>query len=480
MRHNPSFRWHVLPAVLLLCGPAIAATKVEVRVVPLSAASASGTSVAPPGPWAGPAHINQTFVAELWAKNVGDPLVGITGGTVDVQYTTSLADATTVTVDGSNFPLYQSGTIVEASGLVDDVGGGTLQGNVGVSQWVRLATINMSAKAVGTIAFQLQPGALNFALYDQGNVAWSDVSLGTASLPAVRTLTGLAVSSGPNQVNEGATALYTATASYDDGSTAPVTSLVTWSVQPNNLGTIAGGTFTASSNIASDTNGTISASYTESGVTKPASKGITVKNVRELVGLTISGPNEVNEGATASYTATASYDDGSTADVTSQATWTATTGAIASGAYTAPSEISSHTSATISATYTEPQVSESDDAIVVIGNTLANLSVQTIAPDGQPAGSPIRSVHQLGATLQVPAPDPPGACQIFDHWTGDVPTGHETDNPLALQMLTDKTLRAEYKDIPTPPCCPGGGCAATALLVLAVRVLTGQSRYRER
>jgi len=62
---------------------------------------------------------------------------------------------------------------------------------------------------------------------------------------------------------------------------------------------------------------TITASYTAGDVTKSADKSITIVNVPTiLTGLTINGPSTLNENSSASYSATASWSDGSSSTVT--------------------------------------------------------------------------------------------------------------------------------------------------------------------
>src|SRR5512140_1666536 len=162
--------------------------------------------------------------------------------------------------------------------------------------------------------------------------------------PPVATLNSIAVS-GPSSVNEGSAAIYTATATWSDGTTTSVSP--TWSTT---LGTISGtGLFTAPSVTANQT-ATIGATYT-GDVTRAASVGVTVVNATAtLSSIAISGVSSVNEGATATYTAAATWSDGTNTAVTP--TWSTTLGTIsASGLFTAPS-VTANQTATIGATYT--------------------------------------------------------------------------------------------------------------------------------
>ena len=41
---------------------------------------------------------------------------------------------------------------------------------------------------------------------------------------------------------------------------------------------------------------------------------------------------------------------------------------------------------------------------------------------------------------------------IFKEWTGDVPSGHENDNPMAIMMGTDKSITANFNDVEEELC----------------------------
>jgi regulation of enolase protein 1 (concanavalin A-like superfamily) len=88
------------------------------------------------------------------------------------------------------------------------------------------------------------------------------------------TLTGLSID-GPDTVTSGGTGAFTATASFDDGSTLDVSTDADWSVSPPERGTISDGQFTAAT-VGSSQNVTLVASYSHTSggntVTKSASK----------------------------------------------------------------------------------------------------------------------------------------------------------------------------------------------------------------
>ena len=143
-------------------------------------------------------------------------------------------------------------------------------------------------------------GTFNFSVTVSGGGTASKSFALTINAAAV-TLSSISIA-GSASVNEGGTATYTATASWSDGTSTSVTP--TWST---NLGTIsAAGLFTAPQ-VTSNQTATVGASYSSGGVTKTASKSVTVANVTAtLSSISIAGSASVNEGGTATYTATAS------------------------------------------------------------------------------------------------------------------------------------------------------------------------------
>ncbi|MCK4392484.1 PKD domain-containing protein, partial [Candidatus Bipolaricaulota bacterium] len=82
---------------------------------------------------------------------------------------------------------------------------------------------------------------------------------------------------GPSQVDENSTGDYTCTAHFSDGSDTDVTNQASWS-ENTSYTTISSGRLNVGS-LSSDKTCTVTASYTYKGVTKSASKSVTLKNV---------------------------------------------------------------------------------------------------------------------------------------------------------------------------------------------------------
>ena len=81
-------------------------------------------------------------------------------------------------------------------------------------------------------------------------------------------------------------------------------------------------------------------------------------------------------------------------------------------------------------------VTEDDDDFI--------LTVSATA--GGSASPPGTSVHEGDPPVTVPVTATPGIGFVFTNWTGDVPAGHETDNPLALTMDANKAVTANFAE----------------------------------
>ena len=125
-------------------------------------------------------------------------------------------------------------------------------------------------------------------------------------------ITGLAIS-GPAELDEETSATFTCEAVYSDGSRVAVSPA--WSV--SGPASISASGILSAENVASDQTATITASY--DGHTD--THDVAILYVPPVVtGIVISGPSRVEEGATGLYTCTASYSDGTSAQVSP--TWT--------------------------------------------------------------------------------------------------------------------------------------------------------------
>ena len=161
-------------------------------------------------------------------------------------------------------------------------------------------------------------------------------SLGDTLAVTAPVLTLIALSPSSPTVSMGLAAQFTATGTYTDGSTANLTTEVTWVSATASVATIsntAGSQGLASALATSTTE--IAASL--SGVTSPDDT-LTV-TAAALASITVAPVNPlVAKGLTRQFTATGTYTDGWTADLTTQVTWVSATTSVATISNTAGSQ----------------------------------------------------------------------------------------------------------------------------------------------
>jgi uncharacterized protein YjdB len=143
----------------------------------------------------------------------------------------------------------------------------------------------------------------------------------TVTVPApAKTLTSIAVSPATATIAAGATGQFTATASYSDGSTADVTAAATWVSANQAVATItAAGLATALASGSTNITATVTGVSGTAAVTvpQPPPPPVTVTSIA------VTPPTAtIAAAATQQFAATATYSDGSTAVVTTTATWT--------------------------------------------------------------------------------------------------------------------------------------------------------------
>ncbi|MCL5966705.1 MAG: hypothetical protein M1550_05815 [Deltaproteobacteria bacterium] len=140
------------------------------------------------------------------------------------------------------------------------------------------------------------------------------------------TLSSLSIS-GPSSVNEGSTGTYAATATWSDNTTTTVAP--TWSVSPAYATIDASGVLTAGTVSATQTV-TVTASYTSGGVTKTATKSVSIVDIPSRLpappgNIDITGPVQSAPTATwrLSWDPVVTYADGSLLDAGASVRYTA-------------------------------------------------------------------------------------------------------------------------------------------------------------
>jgi len=138
--------------------------------------------------------------------------------------------------------------------------------------------------------------------------------------PSSNSITALSIAPTNTTLAPGTTQQYTATATYGNNTTADVTTSVTWSTSPTATATVnstglvtavALGTATVkatSGNVIASTGLTVTTKQISSIAIQPLTQNLNVSSA--------NGPTTVQ------FTATATYKDGSTGDITAISTWT--------------------------------------------------------------------------------------------------------------------------------------------------------------
>jgi hypothetical protein len=145
--------------------------------------------------------------------------------------------------------------------------------------------------------------------------------------PGSKSITALQVLPANSSFAPGVTQQYTATATYGDNSTGDVTSSVTWSTTPTNIATITSGGLLTAVTLGNATVQATSGSVIGKTGVSVASQTVTSVSITPVTPLPLSlslGPT------TLQFTATATYSNGSMANVSATATWTCTPSSVAS------------------------------------------------------------------------------------------------------------------------------------------------------
>lgn len=207
---------------------------------------------------------------------------------------------------------------------------------------------------------------------DEANNCSAPSSAAVVTTPkASPSLSSLALSC-PTSIAAKASGVCSTSASYTDGSSRDVTATLSSSDTASLVVTTSG--LTANS-IAADTQVTITASYSENGVTRTSTAAVTVK-APVLSSIAISCPSSMNAGTIGSCNASATYSDGNSKSVSSSFSSNNASLVVAATGNLSAGSVSVDTQVSITATYTENSVSRTAVAVVLIkAPTLTSLSI---------------------------------------------------------------------------------------------------------
>ncbi len=233
--------------------------------------------------------------------------------------------------------------------------------------------VNASVNVYGVVSLPDSAGGsftLNAAYVESGRTATGSLVINVTNDYYVSSLT----ISGSSSVTDKSKFNYSCTANYNDSSTKAVDP--TWSVSG-----LSGVTISSSGVLTipdtADGTVTVSASYTEAGVTVTQTKTVTVVNTFKVDSLTISGSSTTNDNTTSQYSCVATYSDATTKVITP--TWTVNANAFGvtvdgNGLMTIPNVGTSGT-VVLNASYTEAGVTVTKAFNVLVNDSYRVTSI---------------------------------------------------------------------------------------------------------
>ena len=255
------------------------------------------------------ANINSAGLATasaIGSTNISAAQNGITSNSFVLTVTAAALQSITINAGSSSI---SKGTTVQftATGSFTD---GSTQDLTNTATWTssNAAAVNISATGLATGE---AIGSSNITATQSGVVSNSFAVAVTAA-----TLQSITISASNSFLAKGSSVQFTATGTFSDGSTQSLTDSVTWAssspvtVNISSTG-IATGAAMGSSNIAATQNGITSNSVTLT-VTAAALQSISIS----------ATSSSIAKGTSVQFTATGTFSDGSTQDLTKSATWT--------------------------------------------------------------------------------------------------------------------------------------------------------------
>jgi uncharacterized protein YjdB len=263
----------------------------------------------------------------------------------------------------------------KATGTYSD---GSTQDLTTVATW---SSSNSNVATISNLA-----GAQGLASAIEAGTATITATSGTVSGIASLTVSGvitpvlvsIAVSPLTPTISLGMTQQFTANGSYSDGSTGPITSTVTWSSGTPTVATISNSS-NSQGQATSVAAGTSIITATSGSVSGTANLTVTAATLVSIAVAPLSGT--IVLGMTQQFTATATYSDGSSGDVTTSVTWTSGTPKVATISNAAGTQglATSIGEGTSTITATSGSVGQST-TLTVSAPTLVSIAVTPEAP----------------------------------------------------------------------------------------------------
>ena len=243
------------------------------------------------------------------------------GKTATTKVTVSSASLSSISIDGSNAVSVGQYILLTATGLLAD---GTKQDLTVAATWKSsdpsLTTIALDSASSKEKVTGVKAGTVTITATYQGITGTASVTVTAAAI------TKIDITPVQPILQQGTSRAFQATATYADGTTGDVTSQAAWTTSDASIATVtSSGTGVVVRALAAGT-ATITA-------TVGTSKGTTAVTVTTptLASIAVTPSTwSPNVGGTQAFTATGTYSDSSTADLTISVTWSSTVGTVVS------------------------------------------------------------------------------------------------------------------------------------------------------
>jgi len=317
---------------------------------------------------------NGTGVATITATDTA----ALLSGTAAVTVLPAVLLAVTVSPATANVAKGETQQLT-ATGLYSD---GTTKNLTTSATWTSSSASTASVSSTGLVTGQ----AAGLATITSADP--SSLLAGTAVMTVgAAALVGLTVQPGTANVAKGATVQLTATGTYSDGTTKDLTKSVTWSSSNGSTATVS-----SAGLVTGQGGGSVTVTATDPSSSTSGGAVVTV-GPAVLASLTVSPSTAALAlGETEHYTATGTYSDGTTKDLTKSVTWSSSGGSTATVSPSGVVTANSTGSAAITATDPSSQISGS--AELTVGTAV--LVAVTVSPSN--ASVPKGATQQLTAT----------------------------------------------------------------------------------
>ncbi len=237
------------------------------------------------------------------------------GKTATAKVTVTASPLQSISIDGVAPVSVGQSILITATGIFAD---GTKQDVTAQATWTSgdttLAAVALDAASSKEKVTGIKAGTLSVVAVLSGVTGKASITVTAATLTAINVTPAQAI------IQRGVSQQFQATGTYSDGTTGDVTAQATWASSNTTVATV-----TASST------GVVVHAVAAGGTTISATVGTVVGSTS----VTVTSPTLLsiallpatwspNVGATQSFTATGSYSDNTTADVTLSATWSST------------------------------------------------------------------------------------------------------------------------------------------------------------